>query len=446
MDQNHIRAGFVLPHPPVIIPQVGKGDEMQAAATVAAMNRISELTEKIKPDTVVLISPHAPLFRDYVFIYDSQKLKGSFLRFGCDLEKEFAQDTELRKKIEEGLNDEGIPAGSMSNADQSLDHGTMVPLIYMSSKYNKFRLVALSPSGMGIKQLSVIGKVIKDAAKSLDRKIIVAASGDMSHKVNRESPYGACKEGGQFDKMVVDMLRNGDLLSLSSIDETIRERAAECGFRPLVILSGAFGTEPVKTEVLSYEAPFGIGYCVASIIPCGQEQSIHVKIAKKTLDSYVKTGKVLTALDLQPEIEMGGSLLNRPAGVFVSLKKSGELRGCIGTILPATDCIAKEIIQNAIEAGIHDPRFDPVAEDELDKINYNVDVLSTPVPAETKEELDPKIYGVIVEKGWRRGLLLPDLDGIETVDEQLRIACMKAGIDPNNDKYSIKKFTVTRFE
>jgi AmmeMemoRadiSam system protein A/AmmeMemoRadiSam system protein B len=442
MDNN--LSGFLLPHPPVIIPQVGKGAEAKASATVSAMNKVSEMIEEIKPDTVVLISPHAPLYRDYVFIYDSDVLTGDFRSFGSGFKKSFEQDKELRSLIAERLNEENIPAGSLEDESRALDHGAMVPLTYMSSRYDKFKLVALSPSGMSLKRLLRIGEIIAESADDLGRKVVIAASGDMSHKVNSESPYGASQEGGRFDGMIVDILKRGDLGPLAAINPGLREKAAECGYRSLVMLSGAFGGGPVKTEVLSYEAPFGIGYCVASVFPAERKQSVEVAVAKKTLETYVRTGKEPSLDDIRSEINIEGSLLDKPAGVFVSLKKSGGLRGCIGTILPATDCIAKEIIQNAIEAGTNDPRFDPVTEEELDKLKYSVDVLSVPEAA-SKEELDPEIYGVIVEKGRRRGLLLPDLEGVDTVEEQLRIACMKAGIDPN-DKYSIKKFTVTRYK
>ena len=141
--------------------------------------------------------------------------------------------------------------------------------------------------------------------------------------------------------------------------------------------------------------------------------------------------------------DIGPELKNRQAGVFVSLKKHGNLRGCIGTFLPTQASVAKEIIENAIAAATRDPRFHPVRPEELDIIDISVDVLSLPEDA-TKEELDPKVYGVIVSKGYKRGLLLPDLAGIDTVTEQLRIACRKAGIPVDAD-YGIERFKVTRY-
>ncbi len=131
------------------------------------------------------------------------------------------------------------------------------------------------------------------------------------------------------------------------------------------------------------------------------------------------------------------------AGVFVSIHKDGKLRGCIGTFLPTRECIAKEIISNAVSASTRDPRFDPIGPEELKWLEINVDVLSTPKPIGSKEELDVKRYGVIVSSGSRRGLLLPDLDGVDTVDEQVDIARRKAGIR-EQDPITLERFEVVR--
>ena len=133
------------------------------------------------------------------------------------------------------------------------------------------------------------------------------------------------------------------------------------------------------------------------------------------------------------------------AGVFVSIKKNGLLRGCIGTVFPAYDNLAEEICENAISAGTKDPRFYPVTEAELPYLKYSVDILSEPESVTDMQKLDPGKYGVIVRRANRLGLLLPDLEGIDTVAEQLRIACQKAGIDPDAP-YDIERFQVIRYE
>ncbi|MDA8214317.1 MAG: AmmeMemoRadiSam system protein A, partial [Nitrospiraceae bacterium] len=151
----------------------------------------------------------------------------------------------------------------------------------------------------------------------------------------------------------------------------------------------------------------------------------YVELAKKAIEEYISSGKVLTPpKELPPDMK-------RRAGVFVSLKKHGELRGCIGTFLPCEENIYKEIVRNAISAATEDPRFYPVQADEIGDITYSVDVLSEPEKIKDISELDPKRYGIIVVKGYKKGLLLPDLEGVNTVEEQLMITKMKAGIDPS---------------
>ncbi len=165
----------------------------------------------------------------------------------------------------------------------------------------------------------------------------------------------------------------------------------------------------------------------------------YVKWAIKVIESKIKEGK-----DIEPDPKITpADLFQRRAGAFVTLHTiDGDLRGCIGTFLPTTADLAHEIAQNAISAALEDPRFEPVSADELDKIVVSVDILSTPEEVKSESELDPKKYGIIVESGWRRGLLLPDLEGVDTVEEQIRIAMAKAGIRKYDKIY---RFTVQRY-
>ncbi len=133
-----------------------------------------------------------------------------------------------------------------------------------------------------------------------------------------------------------------------------------------------------------------------------------------------------------------------PAGAFVSLKKAGQLRGCIGTIQPVRPALAQEVVDNAVSAATRDPRFQPLTLEELDDITISVDVLGTPEPVSGLEELDPSRYGVIVKCDWRKGVLLPDLPGITTPEEQVRIARMKAGIG-TEETVELLRFVVSRY-
>ena len=164
-----------------------------------------------------------------------------------------------------------------------------------------------------------------------------------------------------------------------------------------------------------------------------------VKLAKETVEQYIRDGKII-----KPPAEPAPEMTEK-AGVFVSIKKKGELRGCIGTFQPTAENVASEIIQNAISAATQDPRFAPVNSSELDDLEYSVDVLTKPERVGSKKDLDPERYGVIVKSGVRRGLLLPDLEGVNTVDEQVGIACMKAGID-SDENIELYRFEVKRYK
>lgn len=165
-----------------------------------------------------------------------------------------------------------------------------------------------------------------------------------------------------------------------------------------------------------------------------------VALVKQAVEVFVKKGDVIGT----PE-ELSAEMLQK-AGVFVCLKKGGQLRGCIGTIEPAASCVAEEAIRNAVASASQDPRFLPVGEHELEGLDYSVDVLCPPVPVRDIAELDPSRFGVIVSKGTRRGLLLPDLEGVGTVQRQIEIARMKAGIGRDENDVQIFFFEVKRFK
>ena len=168
----------------------------------------------------------------------------------------------------------------------------------------------------------------------------------------------------------------------------------------------------------------------------------YVMLAKKTIDSYIREGKIYqsTAEELTEEMQ------SERAGAFVSVHEDGDLRGCIGTIAPTRDSLADEIVSNAISAATRDPRFPPITVPELEHLSISVDVLGQAEPIASEAELDVKRFGVIVEKGFRRGLLLPDLEGVDTVEYQAAIAKRKAGIGLDEKGVQMYRFEVIRHE
>lgn len=171
-----------------------------------------------------------------------------------------------------------------------------------------------------------------------------------------------------------------------------------------------------------------------------EEEGPHpmVRLAKEAVESYVREGKTSRPKELTLEMK-------ERAGVFISLHKHGQLRGCIGTFEPTKDNVAEEIIANAISSSTMDPRFPPVTASELDDLEYSVDILTEPEPVTGISQLDPKEYGVIVESGWKKGLLLPDLEGVDSVEEQIAICRLKAGISAS-EPVKLYRFQVRRFK
>ncbi len=448
-----IAGAFIFPHPPIMVEEVGKEETKKVLASVNGALEASRRIAAIGPDTIVIITPHGTLLKDAMTILSDERLEGDLARFGAaGIKLGFDNDIELVDKIMEHADKKGTYCIPMHEdvkrtygVGPGLDHGATVPLYFINKCYKNFKLVHINYSLLSRDEHYRFGMAIKDAVEELSRKAVIIASGDLSHRLKPGAPAGFNPRGIEYDKKFVELIKAGDVRGFLSMPADLQEDAGECAYNSVNVLLGCFDGSNIEGEILSYEGPFGVGYCIAEI-KAGQEvagnsgksNDPYVGLAIKTLEAYVKTGKRIDV----PEGLPSEMIANR-AGVFVSLKKYGELRGCIGTIEPTTKSIASEIIQNAISAGVRDPRFLPVEEDELYDLVYSVDVLGKPEPVNSKEELDVKKYGVIVRCGYRSGLLLPNLEGVDTVDYQVSIALQKAGIR-SSEPYKMERFEVIR--
>lgn len=458
----------IMPHPPLIMPEVGRGDEQSISATIEACREVSRLIAALKPDTIVVLSPHTTLYSDYFHISPGASAVGDLSRFRApSLRLQVDYDAELTREISALADAEHLPAGFSGERDPSLDHGTLLPLLFVDAamggdkRLSGVKTARIGLSGQDALAHYRLGQLIARAADNLNRRVFVLASGDLSHRLKEDGPYGFDPAGPAFDQEVAETVTSGDFLRFLEMDEIMAESAGECGLGSLRIMSGALDGLAVESELLSYEGPFGVGYgvgffavtgsdarrCFADIYRQREQERLsvaqagedeYVRLARLSLESYVITGRRAAQPPDLPE-----ELTARRAGVFVSLKKHGRLRGCIGTISPVTDSVAQEILRNAVSAGCEDPRFDEVRPEELPELVYSVDVLAEPEPISGPEQLDVKRYGVIVSHGRRRGLLLPNLEGVDTVAEQIDIARQKAGISPN-EPYTLERFEVVR--
>ena len=340
-------------------------------------------------------------------------------------------DTELAKAIL--ANSSYLKVDELAHAQE---HSIEVQLPFIQYLRPDIKLVPITISHANAATYRSIGRAIAKAIKDSGKEVVIVASGDMNH-------YESQKITQTKDRQAIESILKmeaGELL------ERVRDfKISMCGYGTAAcLIYAAKELGNAKAELVKYQTSGDItgdysavvGY--AGILIKNAKESPQVKLARETIESYISRGEVPKPKNIPPEMK-------GKAGVFVSIHKEGELRGCIGTIEPSEENIAEEIVRNAISASTSDPRFFAVTPDELPQLDINVDVLTEPELVTSEKDLDPKKYGAIVESGWKRGLLLPDLEGVDTVKKQLEICRMKAGIDPN-EPVKLYRFEVKRYK
>ena len=465
-----VLAGFMVPHPPMIVPDIGRGSEEQIRETITAYEKVADEIAELRPDTMIITSPHSVMYSDYFHISPGKGAKGSFAGFNAPKVRfDEAYDEEFVSEICRTADRAGFPAGTLGERDRQLDHGTMVPLWFIRNRYTEGSIVRIGLSGLPLADHYRLGMMIREISDTLGRRTVIVASGDLSHKLQDYGPYGYAPEGPVYDERIMDVMGRAAFGELLEFDEGFCDRAAECGHRSFVIMAGAMDGQAVRAERLSHQDVTGVGYGICTFHPEGSDDSrlflerflssetakiqnrsersdSYVRLARFTIEKYVTEGNIPAFPgDIPDDLlsDMPSAMTDKRAGVFVSVHKFGSLRGCIGTTGPVTGSIAEEIISNAVSASSRDPRFSPIRPDELSYLDISVDVLGEPEYIDSPDELDVKRYGVIVSSGMRRGLLLPDLDGVDTVERQISIAMQKGGIRPH-EKYRLQRFEVIR--
>jgi len=463
---------YLMPHPPVIIPEVGKGAEKQIQKTIDAISVCCETIMLKAPKTIVIITPHGHMLNDSLTVFSKKRLEGNLSRFGAPMvSASFDIDTVLSNKIVYYANLRKVPCIGLDDElafkygiSTALDWGALVPLYFVLKKYRNFKVVHVTVSMLSNEALYEFGIAVQEAIESKDSSFgsVIICSGDLSHVLSVNGPYGYHPNGPMLDRAIIELIEAGNVKGLLELDKDLVEEGKECGLRSLITGIGTLKGYSFTSRVLSYEGPFGVGYAVACFEPeikssyrstagklsIQNDKTIndsietndpYVALARKSLEHYLRTGKILK-VDTQC---LTSDMLTKKAGVFVSIKKGGKLRGCIGTIVATRKNIAEEIIYNAVSAGTEDTRFKPIEEDELEKLLFSVDVLSESFSVKALKDQDVKKYGVIVKSGRKTGLLLPDIEGINTFQEQIETALEKAGIRAN-ELYTIECFKVKR--
>lgn len=461
-----IKFACVSPHPPIIVREVGLGRERETRRTIEALERLAAEIARHRPQTAVLMATHGPLNPSAFFLLTAPTAEGDFARWGApQVRLRFEGDPELAAAIQEEARRDGLPLDTADHWDGGLDWSCTVPLYYLRPGLGGARLVPMNVSFLSPRDHFRFGQAVRRAVDRLGRPTVVIASADLSHRLSEDGPYGFHPAGPELDRRIQEAVTRWDVGAILGIDPAFREAAGDDAVPSLSFLMGILDGLRVRPRILSYEGPFGVGYMVAAIdileegdgegaarAEAAERQPVEaaevpthplVRLAREAVEAYVLRGQVL---DPASPADPPGEELPPRAGCFVSIKtRDGALRGCIGTVEPTEPTLAQEVVRNAIQAATQDPRFLPVRPEELPELVYSVDILSPPEPVDGPEKLDPRRYGIIVRSGARRGLLLPDIEGVDTTEQQIAIAKAKAFIGPE-EPVELWRFQVRRLK
>lgn len=403
-------------HAPIVLPTVaGPQQAARCLRTTRAMREVASRAVGSRPDRLVLISPHSPRAPLRFSAWAGPVHTGDLADFGApQLRVELPDAPEVARQLD---------LARIEGRTGWLDHGAMVPLAFLWEAGWRGPTAILALPGRVEPAAEVLGR----ALAALPGRTAVIASGDMSHRLKPGAPAGYDPEAADFDGEFVAGLRADDWDA--AVHAQPRERAAEDVVDSARVAMGAAGA-PLHAEVLSYEGPWGVGYTEAILYDPAPPL---YAVARRAIRDHVLGRPARTP-------PAGGP---PAAGVFVTLHKQGELRGCIGHIEPRRAHLYEEVAEVARASATADPRFAPVRPEELDQLDLDVSVLEPPEPIAGPEALDPAVYGVIATAGQRSALLLPGIDGVDTVAQQLAIVRRKAGIGAGTP-VQLERFRVTR--
>jgi MEMO1 family protein len=414
-----IVAGALVAHPPILLPEVGGSQSERVRATAEAMRQLDSMLAAIDADTLVVVSPHGPSSLTSLPIRRRAQLSGDLGRFRApQVRLEARVDTELVGALLEAGRRAGFAL--VESDDSELDHGVIVPLHGLPKTREQKRYVFLGISGWPLERFGEFGAWLH--RQLVHRSAVLIASGDLSHRLTADAPYGFRSEGRVFDSLVVDALRDQDWQRIQGADPELIEEAGECGLRPLTMLLGAASEAGLQSRVLSYEGPFGVGYPVVAFSAAAPAFDIQ-DVGRRAIEAYLRHRQLIEPPQPIPRA------LRAPSALFITLRKDGELRGCVGSMAPTEPSAAHELIRYVVAAALRDPRFEPVRLEEVPSLSIKAQLLEPPEAITRISDLDPATYGIIVRANGRHALLLPDIEQITTAEEQVRAACDKAGID-----------------
>jgi len=254
----------ITPHPPVLLPEIGKENLAKIQNTASAMEKLEQELYAARPDSIVVISPHGQILEDAFNVNLSADYKANFKEFGdFSLELNFKSDymsiQEIRASDE---SQKQVPI--VLTSSQELDHGFSVPLYYLTKHLKSIPIIPITYSTLDWEQHFNFGNFLHGQLSKISKRFAIVASGDLSHRLTKDAPGGYSKKGEEFDKKLVELIRANKIDEILKFDPKLAQEAGECGLRSILILLGILKQMNVVPEILSYEGPFGVGYMVAN--------------------------------------------------------------------------------------------------------------------------------------------------------------------------------------
>lgn len=266
-------AGYIVPHPPLAVEEIGRNEEKEIESTLSAFRDVAKRIAHHKPDTLIFVSPHTAYYQDWIYVAAGKEATGSFVHYGApQVSFELVYDEALREKIIAEAKGSNLAAGMIEDRVQELDHGVMVPLYFINQQLapDSYQAVSIGGSGLPSEKLLDFGRALARAAEKEAKRIVLVISGDLSHKLKEDGPYGFSPYGPVFDREFKAIVETGNLLEFADMDPVVREQSAECGLSGFIMLAGALDEveketdTDISSELLSLEGPFGVGYGVAA--------------------------------------------------------------------------------------------------------------------------------------------------------------------------------------
>jgi MEMO1 family protein len=435
---NGVAGAWLMPHAPVLVPAVGGTRAAAAAPVIAAMRRAAAAFVAAAPDLAALVSPHAPCPPGRLGLAAGPHLRGTFARFGrpatgIDLpgpgHAPWLVDWVAR------LAAGGLPVATLPCDD--LDHGAVVPLWFLAEAGWCGPTLVLSLPPPENDNLVQTGRSLAAALAAAGLCAGMVASGDMSHALQPGAPCGFHPLAAAWDRTFIERLAARDAAGWLALEsDPLRRTAAEDAWDSVRLVMAACGDDFSQVACPAYAAPFGVGYAVARL--AGPSAADLPALARASVAAALApAGQHPAAPDWPPEPD--------PRPVFVTLRDAaGELRGCVGTLAARHRSTRAETWATARLAAFEDSRFPPLRAAELAATRFEVSVLEAPEPAR-EPDLDPLIFGVVVHAAdGRRGVLLPDLPGVDSAAAQIAIARRKAAIGPG-EPVTLERFRVAKF-